>query len=70
LREGIDLAALEKVLASSGVKISPLDVDAVARSLARIYLAAAVLFTTCELDETGERFFRLLKSDRSDGAGL
>jgi hypothetical protein len=69
VREGIDLAALEKVLTSSGVKISPQDADAVARSLARIYQAAAALFPTCVLDETPERFFRLLEADAANGAG-
>jgi hypothetical protein len=69
VREGIVLAALEKILASSGVKINPQDVDAVARALARINHAAASLFPSCLLDETGERFFRLLESDAGDGAG-
>jgi hypothetical protein len=69
VREGIDLVALEKILASSGVKISPQDVDAVARSLARINHAAAGLFPSCVLDETAERFFRLLESDADDGTG-
>ncbi len=69
MSEGIDLAALEKVLTSSGVKISPQDIDAVARSLARIYDAAAALFPSCALDETAERFFRLLEDDGADGAG-
>jgi hypothetical protein len=69
VREGIDLAALEKILASSGVKINPQDVDAVARALARINHAAASLFPSRLLDETGERFFRLLENDAGDGAG-
>jgi len=69
LREEIDVAALEKVLASSGVEISSQDVEAVARSLARINQAAAALFPPCVLDESGERFFRLLESDAGDGAG-
>ena len=70
MREEIDVAALEKVLASSGVEISSQDVEAVARSLARINQAAAALFPSCVLDESGERFFRLLESDAGDGAGL
>ena len=67
MREGIDLVALEKILASSGVKISPQDVDAVARSLARINHAAAGLFPSYALDDTAERFFRMLESATDDG---
>jgi len=69
VRDGIDAAALETVLASSGVKVTRQDVDAVARSLARIRDAAAALFPSPLLDETGERFFRLLEGDADEGAG-
>jgi hypothetical protein len=59
----IDKTALEKALSSSGVKVTSEDIDAVARSLARIESAAAALCRSLPFDETSEHFFRLLEGD-------
>lgn len=60
---GIDKTALEKVLSASGVKVTSEDVDAVARSLARIESAATALCRSLSFDDTAERFYRLLEGD-------
>jgi hypothetical protein len=65
----IDRAALEKLIADSGVKVAAEDVDAVASSLERIQSAAATLLQSLSLDETNERFYRLLEADSANGAG-
>ena len=43
MRDGIDKPALEEVMANSGVRLASEEVDAVARSLDRIQIAAATL---------------------------
>ncbi len=63
-------AALEKVIADSGVNVNADDVDAVARSLDRIQIAAATLLQSLSFDETGERYYRLLETDVLNEAGL
>jgi len=54
--------ALAEVLASSGVKVGPEEIGAVARSLARIE-RAAILLRAPPFDETNEQFYRLLEDD-------
>jgi hypothetical protein len=66
---GIGEAALEEVLAASGVKITSADAKACARSLARIQAAAASLLQSLSFDETVERFYRLLDTGPARGAG-
>jgi hypothetical protein len=68
-RGGLDKSALEEILASSGVKVTSDEVDAVARSLARMRLAAGTLPRSPSFDETVERFYRLLEIDAAGGAG-
>jgi hypothetical protein len=63
-----DRAALKKLIADSGVKVTAEDVEAVARSLDRIQAAVAPFLQSLSFDETGERFYRLL-NDAADGAG-
>jgi len=63
----IDKAALQKVIAQSGVEVSGADVDAVAGSLKRIESAAAILLQSLPFDETNERFYRLLEIDPTGG---
>jgi len=65
----VDIAALEKVIADTGVKVTTADVEAVARSLERIQGAAATLLKSVPFDETNEYFYRLLEDDTADGAG-
>jgi hypothetical protein len=64
---GIDAAALKQLIAASGVRVTSEEVDAVARSLDRIQSAAAALMQSPTLDETAERFYRLLENDAADG---
>ena len=64
-RDDISEAALAEVLAAGGVAVSADDVRPVARSLARIERAAALLRPP-SFDHTNERFYRLLEND---GAG-
>ncbi|MFZ2059157.1 MAG: hypothetical protein WAV54_17285 [Acidimicrobiales bacterium] len=66
-RGEIDRVALQKLIAASGVAVDAAEVDAVARSLDRIR-AAATLLLSSELDETGERFYRLLEIGAANGA--
>jgi DNA-binding GntR family transcriptional regulator len=68
VRDDLGEAALAEVLAASGVKVSPEEIGAVARSLARIQDAAASLRSP-SFDDTNERFYRLLEDDgaRADG---
>jgi hypothetical protein len=63
----ISEAALAEVLAASGVAVSPDDIGPVARSLARIERADALLRPP-SFDDTHERFYRLLEDDGA-GAG-
>jgi hypothetical protein len=62
-------AALEKVIADSGVNVNADDVDAVARSLDRIQSAAAILLRFLSFDDTSERYYRLLETDARNEAG-
>ena len=66
---GIDSAGLAPLITDSGVKVTSEELDAIARSLARIEAAAANLNLLSSLlfDETAERFNRLLESDKSGG---
>jgi hypothetical protein len=64
---GIDAAALKQLIVASGVSVTSEEVDAVARSLDRIQSAAAALMKSTTLDETAERFYRLLENDVADG---
>jgi hypothetical protein len=68
-RGGIDRAVLERLIAESGVRLTAEEADAVARSLARIQDAAATLLASLALDETSERFYRLIETDAADGTG-
>jgi len=65
---GIDKATLERLIAGSGVRPPPQELDAVARSLARIRTAAAALSPPSSFNETVERFYRLLQAEANDGA--
>jgi len=68
--DGIDKATLERLMAGSGVSLSPEEADAVIRSLARFQIAAANLLQAPSFDETIEQFYRLLEIDAaSDGTG-
>jgi DNA-binding GntR family transcriptional regulator len=64
-RAEFSAAALMAMLAASGVTADASDVGSVARSLARMERAAALLQTP-SFDDTNERFYRLLAHD---GAG-
>ncbi len=61
--DGVDRAMLEQIMADSGVKVTAEDVDAIARSLARIHKAASILLPSLSFDITVERFALLLESD-------
>jgi len=69
MRDGIDRATLQKLMASAGVKPISEEVDAALQSLARIQVAAASLLQSPSFDETGERFYRLLEIDAADEVG-
>jgi hypothetical protein len=66
---GISEAALEEILAATGVEITSEDANAVARSLIRIQAAAATLLQSLSFDQTVERFYRLLDTGTTEGAG-
>jgi hypothetical protein len=61
-RDPLGEKALADVLAASGVNIGAEDVGPVARTLARIEQAAALL-SAPSFDDTNERFYRLLEDD-------
>jgi hypothetical protein len=69
MRWSIGKAALEEVLAASGVKVTPEDAEAVGRSLTRVEAAAAKLLQSPSFDETVERFYQLLDTRAAGGAG-
>ena len=69
MRNHIEPKAIDSIFAASGVTATRDDVEAVARSLARIDQAAAVLFSGLSFDETVERFYRLLDAFAEKGAG-
>lgn len=69
MRWSIGKAALEEVLAATGVKVTPEDAEAVGRSLLRIEAAATTLLQSLPFDETAERFFRLLETGAVKGIG-
>jgi hypothetical protein len=62
VHDDISEAALAEVLAASGVSVSPEEIGPVVRSLARMQ-AAAVSLQSPSLDDTNERFYRLLEDD-------
>ncbi len=62
MRWRIGKAALEEVLAASGVKVTSEEAEAVARSLSRIEAAATTLLQSLPFDETAEHFYRLLET--------
>ena len=63
----VDRAALERLIAASGVAVASKEIDAVARSLERIQTAAAVLMQSLAFDDAGERFYRLLGDEALTG---
>jgi len=69
MRWSIGKAALEEVLAASGVKVTPEDAEAVARSLSRVEAAAAKFLQSPSFDETVEHFYRLLDTGAAEGIG-
>ena len=69
MRWSIGKAALEEVLAASGVKVTPEDAEAVGRSLSRVEAAAAKLLQSPSFDETVEHFYRLLDTATAEGIG-
>jgi hypothetical protein len=69
MRDGIDRATLQKLMASAGVKPVSEEVDAALQSLARIQVAAASLLQSPSFNEIGERFYRLLEIDAAGEAG-
>lgn len=69
MRDGIDRAALQELLADSGVKVTSEEADVLARSLARIRIAAMTLLRATPFDETSERFYRLLEMDAAEDGG-
>ena len=68
--DGIDrAAALQALVADTGVNVTPAEAQALVQSLARVQGAAATLLRPPSFDETVERFYRLLESDAAEGAG-
>jgi hypothetical protein len=63
--EGPGGEIVEKLIVASGVYVTAAEAEAVARSLARIRAAAAILQRSISFDDTGERYYRLL--DRHAG---
>jgi len=66
MRDAIDRTIVEEVIAGNGVKITPQEAEAVARSIARMQAAAATLLCSSSFDETGEYYYRLLASDATE----
>ena len=67
MRWSIGKAALEEVLAATGVKVTPEDAEAVGRSLLRIEAAATTLLQSLPFDETAERFLSASRNRRGQG---
>jgi hypothetical protein len=68
--DGVDrAAALQTLVADTGVNVTPAEAQALVQSLARVQGAAATLLRPPSFDETVERFYRLLESDAAGGAG-
>ena len=67
-RGGIDKQALVEILAANGVNATPDDAEAALRALTRIHAATASLLEPQALDDTAERFGRLLENDGGTGA--
>ena len=59
---GIDKAATAQVVAESGVRVTPAELDPLAASLERIKAAAATLLQPISIDETPETFRRQLEA--------
>ncbi len=68
MRNHLDPESLESLFAASGVAVTREDIEAVARSVARINQAAAALFATLSFDETVEQFYRLLNVPAEKGS--
>ena len=68
-RDGPGRKTVEEVITDSGVKITPHEAEAVARSLARIQAAAAVLQRSRSFDDTGEQYYRLLDRNAAGETG-
>jgi hypothetical protein len=67
--DGVDrAAALQALVADTGVNVTPAEAQALVQSLARVQGAAATLLRPPSFDETVERFYRLLESDAAEGA--
>jgi len=66
---GIDKAALAQVVAETGVRVTPAELDALATSLQRIASAAAMLLQPISIDETPESFRRQLEGGGAGGGG-
>ena len=64
--DSFDRMIVEKIATDSGVAIAPQEAEAVARSLARIWAAAAILLRSSSFDETGEHYHRLLESNAAE----
>jgi hypothetical protein len=68
--DGVDrAAALQALVADTGVNVTPVEAQALVQSLARVQGAAATLLRPPSFDETVERFYRLLESAAAEGAG-
>ena len=68
--DGVDrAAALQALVADTGVSVTPVEAQALVQSLARVQGAAATLLRPPSFDETVERFYCLLEIDAAEGAG-
>jgi hypothetical protein len=65
---GIDKAALAKVVAESGVSVTAAELEALAGPLERIRAAAATLLQPISIDEAPESFRQQLEGDGDGGA--
>jgi len=68
-RDGPAGQTFEEVINNSGVKVTPQEAETVARSLARIQAAAAVLQRSRSFDDTGEQYYRLLDRNAAGETG-
>jgi hypothetical protein len=68
-RDGPGGKTVEEVITNSGVKVTPQEAEAVARSLPRIRAAAAILQRSRSFDDTGEQYYRLLDRDAAGEPG-
>jgi hypothetical protein len=68
-RDGLGGKTVEEVITNSGVKITPQEAEAVARSLARIHAAASILQRSRSFDDSGEQYYRLLDRNAAGETG-